>query len=108
MKTIEFCGNTLKIIRNFPTKARNEVGFQLDRVQRGLPPFDWKPMPTIGKSIKEIRINEKGQFRVIYLVTHRNAVFVLHAFRKKTRKTRKQDINLARSALKKLLHRKTP
>lgn len=89
MKTIEFCGNTLKIIRNFPTKARNEVGFQLDRVQRGLPPFDWKPMPTIGKSIKEIRINEKGQFRVIYLVTHRNAVLCFACIPEKDKKNEK-------------------
>ena len=60
------------------------------------PPFDWKPMPTIGKSVREIRVNENGQFRVIYLVAHRNAVFVLHAFRKKAQKTRKQDIEIAR------------
>jgi phage-related protein len=106
MKTIEFCGNTLKIIRHLPIKARNEVGFQLDRVQRGLLPFDWKPMPTIGKGVREIRVHENGQFRVIYLVVRGNKVFVLHAFRKKTQKTGKQEISLARSALKELLYRK--
>ena len=105
LKPIEFCGRTLRSIKSFPAPVRHEVGHELDKVQRGLTPFDWKPMNTVGKGAKEIRIQERGQYRVIYLATHGKAIYVLHAFRKKTRKTRQSDIKLARAALSKLLHR---
>jgi phage-related protein len=62
-------------------------------------------MPTVGKGAREIRIQERGQYRVIYLATHGKTIYVLHAFRKKTQKTRQSDIKLARVALSNLLHR---
>jgi len=83
------------------------VGHELNRVQRGMNPTDWKPMPTVGKSVREIRIHENGQYRVIYLTKPTN-IYVLHAFRKKTQKTRQQDIKLARTALRTLLLRSKP
>ena len=105
LREIEFCGRSVEVIRSFPVVARREIGYQLDRVQRGLDPIDWKPMPAIGKGVREIRVQSEGQYRVIYLVKFRNRVHVLHAFRKKERKTRKQDLEAARSALKDLLGR---
>ncbi len=108
MKAIEFRCRSLKTIKSFPVDLRREAGHQLDRVQRGLDPFDWKPMPAIGKGVKEIRLHENGQFRIFYLLRRENTVFVLHAFQKKTQKTRKQDIRLARIALRGLLQWKVP
>jgi phage-related protein len=105
MKSIEFCGHTLRTIKDFPVLVRHEIGHQLDKVQHGLTPSDWKPIASVGKGAREIRIHERGQFRVIYLANYGNTVYVLHAFRKKTRKTRQSDIKLARVALNKLLHR---
>ncbi len=105
LKPIEFCGHTLRSIRSFPVLVGHEIGHQLDKVQRGLTPSDWKPMPTVGKGAKEIRIRERGQYRVIYLATHGEAIYVLHAFRKKTQKTRQSDIKLARAAFSQLMHR---
>ncbi len=105
LKPIEFCGHSLKAIKGFPVLVRHEVGYELDKVQRGLTPSDWKPMPTVGKGAREIRIHEHGQYRVVYLATYGKIIYVLHAFRKKTRKTRQSDIRLARGALNKLLHR---
>ena len=105
LKPIEFCGHTLRSIRSFPVLVRHEVGHELDKVQRGLTPSDWKPMPTVGKGAREIRIQERGQYRVIYLATLGKMIYVLHAFRKKTQKTRQSDIKLARVALSNLLHR---
>ena len=83
----------------------HEIGHELDRVQRGLNPTDWKPMSAIGKNVKEIRVQESGQYRVIYLAKFKQAIYVLHTFRKKTRKTKGQDIEVSRAALKKLLNR---
>ncbi len=93
-------GNSLTRIRAFPSGARQDAGFQIDKVQRGENPDDWKPVKTIGKSVREIRIKEaNGQYRVIYLTNLKDAVYVLHAFQKKTRQTRKSDIDLARKRL---------
>ncbi|RTZ78910.1 MAG: type II toxin-antitoxin system RelE/ParE family toxin [Gammaproteobacteria bacterium] len=102
MKKIEFHGRTLDVIREFPETARREAGHQLDRVQRGFDPTDWKPMSSIGKGIREIRIQVEGQYRVIYVTKFEDAIHVLHAFQKKTQKTRKQDIDAARDALKQI------
>ena len=102
MKDIRFCGRSLEVLRSFPAVAKREAGYQLDPVQHGLEPTDWKPMPSIGSGVREIRIMHEGQFRVIYIAKFADAVYVLHAFQKKTRKTRKQDIDAAKQALKQL------
>ena len=99
-KLLYFVGTALEDLRAFPRAPRREAGYQLDRVQFGLEPGDWKPMPTVGRGVREIRIQHQGQYRVIYLANLADAVYVLHAFRKKTQKTRKQDIEIARRRLK--------
>ena len=101
MKPIAFLGGSLDDLRAFPADARREAGYQLDRVQRGLDPDDWKPMPSIGAGVREIRIREAaGAFRVIYAATFADVVYVLHAFQKKTRQTAKRDLDLAASRLR--------
>ena len=91
MKEIEFHGRTLDVIRDFPTDAKHEAGHQLDRVQRGNDPTDWKPMPSIGKGVREFRIQEQGQYRVIYIAKFEDAIHVLHAFQKKTQTKRPEN-----------------
>jgi len=105
MKPIEFYGRSLETIRAFPTDVKREAGHQLDRVQRGLDPVDWKPMPSLGAGIKEIRLRGNGHYRVIYLASFENKVIVLHAFQKKSRKTGKPHIQTAQRALKGVLSR---
>lgn len=108
MKPIRFLGDSLKTLRNFPETARQDVGWQLDRVQRGLAPDDFKPMPSIGKGVEEIRIrDESGAFRVIYLARLADAVYVLHAFQKKTQATAKRDMDLAKARLATLMRGET-
>ncbi len=102
MKEILFCGRSLTVLRGFPAEAKREAGYQLDRVQRGIEPTDWKPMPSIGAGVREIRIVHEGQFRVVYVAKFADAVYILHAFQKKTQKTRRQDIDAAQQALKQL------
>lgn len=105
MKGIQFEGQSLEAIRDFPDPARQQAGFQLDRVQRGLNPIDWKPFVSIGKGVKEIRISDEGQFRVMYVASIGNKIFVLHAFAKKTQKTRQSDIDAAKRAYKYIIEK---
>jgi phage-related protein len=101
VKRIAFLGDSLARLRDFPDDARSDAGHQLNAVQNGKDPDDWKPMKTIGPGVREIRIREKsGAFRVIYLATLPDAVLVLHAFQKKTQATPQKDIALAASRLR--------
>jgi len=96
MKPVKFVGSSLDDMRDFPAEARRQAGFELFAVQRGQDPSDWKPMPDVGRGVREIRIRVLGEWRVIYVATMEEAVYVLHSFQKKTRKTRREDIDLAR------------
>ena len=103
MKRLAFVGSSQFDLKNFPDAARRKAGFQLDRVQRGLEPDDWKPMTSIGFGVREIRVKEtSGAFRLIYVATFADAVFVLHAFQKKTQRTSMRDIELATIRFKEL------
>jgi phage-related protein len=90
-------GDSLKRVRSFSKTVRQQVGYELELVQHGFEPSDWKLMPTVGSGVCEIRIHGGGEYRVVYVARFRHAVYVLHAFRKKTRKTSKGDIEAARS-----------
>lgn len=103
MKQIRFLGDSLKVLREFPKDARNDAGRQLSMVQNGKSPNDFKPMPSIGKGVEEIRVwDESGTYRVIYTARLADAVYVLHAFQKKSQATSKRDIEIAKQRLVKL------
>lgn len=95
MKALKFVGSRLDELTDFPLEARRTSGFKLWQIQRGLSPSDFKPMPAVGAGAFEIRVHVLGEWRAIYVAKFENAVYVLHAFRKKTQKTRKDDIDLA-------------
>ena len=98
MKPIRFLGDSLKCLRDFPEDARQDAGYQLDKVQRGKQPDDFKPMPSIGKGVEEIRVwDDVATYRVIYTARMTDAVVVLHAFQKKTQATSKRDLDVARA-----------
>jgi phage-related protein len=106
MKLAKFLGDSRDVIGSLPEDARREAGFQIDRIQRGLDPDDWKPMKSVGSGVREIRIREEsGAFRVIYLATLAEYVYVLHVFQKKSQATPKRDIELARIRLAMLIGR---
>ena len=96
MKSLEFVGSSRDDLRSFPAEARRAAGFELGFIQRGLDPSDWRPMGDVGAGVREIRIHILGEWRVFYVAQFTKAVYVLHAFQKKTRKTRREDIELAR------------
>lgn len=88
---------------HFPLDARRIAGFELWQVQRGLDPSDWKPVPSVGLGVREIRIRANGAWRVIYVAKFGAGVYVLHAFAKRTQKIRKEDIELAARRYREIL-----
>ncbi|MBI2839958.1 MAG: type II toxin-antitoxin system RelE/ParE family toxin [Acidobacteria bacterium] len=101
MKAARFLGTARADLAAFPESARRRAGYELFMVQVGREPSDFKAMPSVGPGTYEIRIrDEGGAFRVVYVARFDQAVYVLHAFQKKTRKTSRADIELARARYK--------
>ena len=97
MRHVIFLGDSLRRLREFPDDARRDAGYQIDKVQHGEQPDDFKAMPGIGKGVEEIRIwDDAGTYRVIYTARRPEGVYVLHAFRKTTQRTPQVDIDLAK------------
>lgn len=104
MKLLRFLGNSLQCLREFPEDVKHDIGYQLNKVQNGAQPDDFKPMPSIGKGVEEIRVrDETGIYRVVYTARLPDVVYVLHAFQKKTQATSKRDIDLAKSRYTELM-----
>jgi phage-related protein len=104
MKEIEFLGNSLRAISEFPRDARQAAGYQLRSVQDGNDPEDFKPMPDIGMGVEEIRVwVDTGTYRVIYTARFRDKLYVLHAFQKKTQKILDREKEIARKRFKELM-----
>jgi phage-related protein len=97
VRPVRFLGDSLQRLRDFPEDARHDAGHQLDKVQHGEQPDDFKSLAAVGKGVEEIRITEdSGAYRVIYIARRTEAVYVLHAFQKKTQATPKRDIDIAK------------
>jgi phage-related protein len=97
VKRARFIGTAKDDLSRFPDAARMRAGYELFMVQVGREPADWKPMPGVGPGACEIRIRDAaGAFRVVYVAKFADAVYVLHAFQKKTQKTAPRDLELAR------------
>jgi phage-related protein len=102
-RPIDFLGSSLKDIRQFPPDVMTDCGFQLYRLQMGEAASDVKPMASIGKGVEEIRLKDRaGIYRVIYVARFEEAVYVLHAFQKKTEATSVKDIELARERFREM------
>ena len=96
MKPFVWMGSSRVDLREFPEVVQDSVGFELYRVQCGLEAKDWKPMTSIGTGVREIRVrDEAGTFRVIYLATRPEGIYVLHCFQKKTQRTSSSDLEVA-------------
>ena len=101
-KPVVWLGDSRATVRAFPDHVREIAGFQLWRVQQGLEPNDWKPMATVGLGVREIRIQTEAEHRVLYVAKFTEAVYVLHAFEKRTRQTAKTDLDLAKQRFRAL------
>ncbi len=104
MKPVRFLGDSRKVLKEFPKDARQEAGYQLERTQRGSQAEDFKPMHPVGAGVEEIRISDaSGAYRVVYTARLAEAVYVLHAFQKKTRATSQRDIEIAHERFRQLM-----
>jgi phage-related protein len=94
-------GRSREELSAFPKLAKLRAGQELFMVQMGRDPEDWRPISTVGPGAREIRVrDESGAFRVLYAATLGSAIYVLHAFQKKTRATARREIELARRRYK--------
>jgi phage-related protein len=76
-------GDSLRRVRLFPKLARQRAGYELEMVQHGEEPSDWRPMPGIGRGVNEIRVHAEGEHRVFYIANFERMVYVPHAIEKK-------------------------
>jgi phage-related protein len=103
LKPVIWVGSSLEDLRGFPAAARQRAGYNLHRVQLGEEPTDWKPMPNVGAGVVELRIRTDRAQCVFYVARYSEAIYVLHAFEKKTQKTTKQDLEIGRARLREVL-----
>jgi phage-related protein len=105
MKPVIFLGDNRKRIISFPKSAKRRIGAELFLLEQGEQPEDFKPMPSVGRGVEELRVRDdrSNAYRVIYIARLRDAVFVLHAFEKKTQATSLADIRLAKARLQLIL-----
>jgi phage-related protein len=104
MKPVHFVGTSREDLRELPDSAQETAGFQLFKVQQGKESDDWKPMPSVGAGVQEIRVrNERGAYRVFYVAKFEEAVYVLHVFQKRSQKTAQPDLDLGKSRYADLL-----
>ena len=102
-KSLVWLGDSIQQVRGFADDARRRIGFELWEVQRGGEPSDSKPVPSVGLGVREIRVRTSGAFRAMYVARFPEAVYVLHAFEKKARKTAREDVTLARNRFRELV-----
>jgi phage-related protein len=102
-KPLVWLGDSRNCVRSFPVAARQRGGFELREVQKGKDPSDWKPIARVGLGVREIRIHTGEEFRVMYVAKFSEAVYVLHAFQKRTEQTAKHDIEVAKTRFRALV-----
>ncbi len=103
MKPIVWLGSSRDDVRRFSDAARKDMGFELYQVQRGLDPSDWRPMPSVGPGVVEIRVHAETEYRLLYVAKFAEAIYVLHAFAKKTRQMPREAVELTRARFKQLI-----
>lgn len=107
MKEAEFLGSSLRVIRGFPDAAKQRIGNEIQRLQRGESPIDSKPFKDVGPGVSEIRVSEdQSWFRAFYVTKFEGSIYILHAFEKKRNETDPKDIAAAKTTYKALIRRK--
>ncbi|MGX3066013.1 type II toxin-antitoxin system RelE/ParE family toxin [Ursidibacter arcticus] len=97
-KPIHWVGSSLDDIKQFPDNVKRELGFDLDLVQQGLSPRDFKAMQNLGAGVMEIRVRDiSGAYRLVYVAKFANAIYCLHSFQKKTQRTTPKDLAIIKA-----------
>lgn len=99
--TVFWEGDSREVLQSFPEAARQNLGFQLWQLQQGERPGDYRPLPSIGTGVFELRDqDEKAWYRVVYLSRINDVIHVLHCFEKKSREMPGKDFQKAKHRLK--------
>jgi len=104
LKPVEWVGSTLDDLRKFPEEVLDDVGFALYQAQRGGKHVSAKPLKGFkGAGVLEVVENHDGNtYRTVYTVRFESAIYVLHAFQKKSKKgikTRQEELDLVERRL---------
>lgn len=103
-KPVEWVGSSKENLKEFPDPVQDRVGFALYQAQVGLKHRDAKPLRGLGSRVLEVVSRHDGNtFRAVYTVRFKVAVYVLHVFQKKAKRsaeTPKHDIDLIKGRLK--------
>lgn len=106
-KPLHWVGASYRELTSFPEEARREAGYALGELQLGRLPDDWKPVETVGPGACEVRIQSWDggvtQHRVVYVAKFREAIYVLHAFPKKSEQTSPHNLQVARARYREML-----
>jgi phage-related protein len=99
--TVAWEGNSREVLQSFPEGARQNLGFDLWRLQQGEQPSDYRPLPSVGAGVFELRDqDQRAWYRLVYLSRIQDVIYVLHCFEKKSRKMPRKDFEIARQRLK--------
>ena len=103
LEPVKWMGDSRQVLSDFPDGAKERMGHEIMRVQNGDTPIHWSPMASVGRGVKEIKVAyDKNAYRAVYLVKRSDAIYILHSFQKKTRRTSTGDINIAKARLKEI------
>ena len=106
LKPVTWMGDSLARVRRFPESTRADAGYQLELIQRGDTPIDFRPMPEVGTGVFEIRLHDGNEYRMFYVAKFEESVYVLHCFEKRTQRTRQGDIQTGHVRYRALLERR--
>src|SRR5882757_5957494 len=85
-------GDSREVLQSFPDGVKQNLGFELWLLQQGERPRDYRPLPSIGTGVFELRDqDERGWYRVVYLSRIDDVIYVLHCFEKKSREMPTRD-----------------
>ena len=94
-KEVDWRGSSREDLLSFPSEVRRTAGFEIGKIQNGLNPTDWKPIPSWGAGIIEIKLSVvKDQYRVVYVAKFEERIYVLHCFQKKAQATSMPDVDI--------------
>jgi phage-related protein len=99
--TVAWEGDSREVLRAFPEEVRDNLGFQLWQLQQGESPRDYRPLPSIGTGVFELRDqDERAWYRVVYLSRIYDVIHVLHCFEKKSREMPRREFEKAKQRLR--------
>lgn len=94
-------GHSKEVLSGFPKDVKGNLGYALRQLQRGEKPPDYRPLPSVGKGLAELRDqDDEGWYRIIYLSRTNDVIHVVHAFEKDTKKIPENEKRTARKNLK--------